>query len=205
MALNDITRVLIRTALFSQLGLIVRHYRHSAIDGTGTTHQAIADALQFSLSATLLPLLTSQASFLGVTAQKIEPLPASIPFASSSPPLPGTGGPNTLPGQVSAIITLRSNNAGRRNRGRSYVPFPSEERNTDGKPTATYVADLTQLGTALIMARVIGPTLANETLTPIIYRRNFTPRTIDIQSFVARPVWATQRRRGDYGQANIVI
>jgi hypothetical protein len=115
----------------------------------------------------------------------------------------GTAAGNPIPNQVSGIITKTTAFAGRANRGRTYVPFPAASFNLapNDTPTAAYVALLDALGIVLFapMALTLGADTVN--VTPVLFHRR-TGFNTPITNFRSRQLWATQRRRGNYGTAN---
>jgi len=118
--------------------------------------------------------------------------------------LEGTFGGGPLPGQVSGLITKKSADGSKKGRGRSYIPFPSEDANgPDGNPTADYllvlIAFATQTMTTLNATGVAGLMTAD----PVIANRPIPGLVKAITSTIPRPRWATQRRRGDYGKPNV--
>jgi hypothetical protein len=115
----------------------------------------------------------------------------------------GDNAGDALPRQTSGIISLVTALGGRKNRGRVYVPFPSETDNAiAGHPTAGYVTALGDLA-AILTGPYIGVGAGGNTndLQPVILHRvdgSVTP----ITGHFERSFWATQRRRGDFGRPN---
>lgn len=200
---NDVLRVILASWFDGQYGLNIRYYAVTAIGGDGLTEFALANALKTEFGPLYQPMLTDNALFLGVSVRNLTRTPAAAAVTSSGGSLTGTSGEEALPTQVSGIITLRSALAGRANRGRLYIPFPSEDDNDAEtvRPTAAYIANATALANALALdfQPIIGAD--SVTMVPIIKPGGPTDR-VPIISAIAREAWATQRRRGDYGARN---
>lgn len=163
--------------------------------------------LAFFLSQTLAPkykpLMSNLATYYGVRVQKINPIPAGAAVLSVEGQGAGTGVGSPLPAQVSGMISLYSALAGRRNRGRCYVPFPTETANDElqTRPDATYQAALVVLADAFSTNLLVTDGVNNAVLEPGIWSRAsriFNP----IVDYNARARWATQRSRGNYGRPN---
>jgi len=164
------------------------------------------------------PLMSSQANYRGVTAQCVryngvdhEWQYQNDPHGSAIHLTPGADdASDLLPRQVAGLVVKRTGFVGKRNRGRLYIPFPSEDMNENvtGVPTDQYVTDLT--GLAINLMPPGGGGLGNTGDTPlwVWVPVLFSPSTIDaslqppIMDTFGRKAWATQRRRGSFGKAN---
>jgi len=203
MAVGDVFEVRLITQSGNQVGINVRHYRSSAITGSGVTLTDIAFNLASVFGPLYAPLMSNAAEFRGVGVRRRIPAPVSAEVFSTLPAVQGTRAGDQLPKQTSGVITLRTALAGRQNRGRLYVPFPAESSNgVGGTPEATYVADLITLADSLDDPRIPGFAPNTETLLPVIaHRPSYTH--VDIALAVPRGIWGTQRRRGSFGAANV--
>jgi hypothetical protein len=114
----------------------------------------------------------------------------------------GIAGASIAPTQVSGLITRRVLSSVKRRTGRVYIPFPSTADISSGEvPASTYTAALVNLQQILmpLNAPYITPD-GNE----------WWPASRSSKDGVFRPLidcrmhhlWATQRRRGDYGTPN---
>lgn len=199
---GDIYEVKHYCVLGAQAGIMVSHWLVSAVAGTGATDQTIADGFSNSFATQIRALLASAATYVGATAQKIRPLPIAV-FAQSTQGA-GVGAllGDAMPGQVSGLFTLRTALAGRANRGRKYVPFPSEQVNdTNGTPTVAYLSSLTALRTLFTAGATAGSGGNTVNMDPVIYHRTAGTTTLITGGF-NRTKWATQRRRGSLAAAD---
>jgi len=186
-----------------QVGLMVHFYRVAGISGTGTDLGTLAALIDTNLGPPILALLTTGSTYRGVRATVIDPLPPSAAAISTDGSGPGLVAGDTLPTQVSGIITLVTNLGGRAYRGRKYMPFPGEADNDPGAvPSAAYQAALTALAPKFT-ATLTSAGANNVTLLPILWHRKTRTYT-DLQGAVAKPLWATQRRRGMFGRKNVL-
>lgn len=203
MAVGDIYEVKLFTQQGPQMGLMVFHYRVSAISAPEATVDQIAAAMEGSFASLVKAVMTAQADFRGASARKVRPLPIGVEFLTGNFPGPGTIGGDPLPPQVSGIITLRSALAGRANRGRKYVPFPAEASNDTGfAPTAAYLTVMTNLANEFDDMQNVPNGAGSSDLTPVIFHR-LLGTTTDVTFALVRNAWATQRRRGAYGRPNV--
>jgi hypothetical protein len=142
-----------------------------------------------------------------VTFQNLTP-PMTVAFrqtAASS----GTAIGNLTPRQVSCLIGTQTAIAGRANRGRVYIPFPSDTFvSAAGELTGAGFAILVNIASALgpAVTLTFGGATTNMALTvrhpDVAVPVPHTPSTTDVVSMVPAALLATQRRRGDYGRSN---
>lgn len=210
LALNEIVQFTSVSHFGDQAGLFTWHYRVSAQVGDITDQQYLdAWMALWPYQSALKSTFSDEATYDGTLAQIIWPIRFT---AVSNTVGAGVGSEvnSGLPRQVSGIITKRSNFADRSGRGRVYIPFPSSTYlspsgdNTD-IPTAAYIPFLEDIGEAISTEQPVTIGGSSVTLTPIIYHRMDPSLSKDITSFLVRRRWATQRRRGDYGQPNLPI
>lgn len=142
--------------------------------------------------------------FLGAKASMVNVVPKPL----SGIALDGTAGAavsTVISTQTSGICTLKTALAGRKYRGRFYMPFPvADNVDTDGSPNAGYVADLDTLAGDIVTDITITPAGGSSEISPVIWHKatsTFTPVT----GHTARKEWATQRRRGQFGRPNSKI
>jgi hypothetical protein len=148
-----------------------------------------------------------------VHAMKWRPEPPSVGAVSSASGRMGLVVGASLPLQVSGLISLKTDLATRRGRGRIYVPFPSASQSgTAGGASQAYVDNLVILKEMMIGDRGMIGGGADITWRPVIFgrRRDATidqpalPEIfVEVKSGTALGKWATQRRRGAYGRANV--
>jgi hypothetical protein len=204
LAVGDVLEAAIVCSQGNQLGIMVRHYRVGAIFGTSATDQDFASDLATRVSPEVRALLSSSASFLGVRVTKLFPLPRSLSVTSSNGAGLGLVTGEPLPKQVAGVITLRTNFAGRGFRGRAYVPFAGEDSNgPTSQPVPAYIANLALLAIELLASVGTGIGANTATLDPVLWKRK-TASTVPLTSSRSNTRWGTQRRRGDYGQPNVI-
>lgn len=217
MAVGDLYQARIWSFLGDQAAVCVRHYRISAQVGT-TVNWGIflANVLDTTIVAAYKALLSSAATYRGVDAQRVWPFPPLVSESFVGSAGLGSVAGDALPTQVSGLIKFTTALAGRKYRGRLYMPFPGEiDSDVNGKPITTYVTRLSTLGGALLGN--LSLTFAGDTATavPIIPGKTLVPGSspkkfilngtyTDITGRLSRLAWATQRKRGGFGQKNVV-
>lgn len=205
MALGDIYEQKLYCRLGDQLAINVRHWYVSVAAGTAPTQAEWMTSMdnlnQGSLYRAFLPL---DASYRGYTLQQIFPGPFTLPSISLNQQGVGSINAQVLPRQTAGLGSLSTSFAGRAFRGRVYFAFPTELHNTQaGEPDTAYQA----LAGALL-ATWHGSITAQgggaggiSTLTSGVFHRASNSIT-RIEGVIVRPMWATQRRRGSFGQPN---
>jgi len=199
---NDLVTVRAYCYADEQVSVNVRHFIVSSIAGDGASDYDAAVALSLACAAPYKAVLAEGANYYGVSVQIKRGVDTFAQQWDADNAGAGTVTGDTMPRQASGIITLTTALIGRANRGRIYVPFPSEEDNhAEGYPIQDYVDRLLDIAEVLAEQQVIGSAGNTATLDPVILHRVAQTTTV-IDSYVAKGKWATQRRRGSYGRAN---
>lgn len=96
-------------------------------------------------------LITSTTTVDGVTVYSYTTASGKAEFvAESALSLTGVNGAQTMPDQVALCVSLETGHAGRRNRGRIYLPVNAPGTLTSGQLTAAQCADQAEWVAALI-------------------------------------------------------
>lgn len=168
----------------------------------GTVLDTDAAAAYNTLLAPLYKaVLSEEAEYYGVSLGRVLPAPKTVPAKNISARGVGDVAGDMLPGQVSGIISFATAFAGRKFRGRVFIPFPSETDNAAHIPVAGYGTRLQALATAMLAPLTVTAGASSATFTPFLFHRNDGSST-KITTMLAKRLWATQRRRGDFGQRN---
>jgi len=202
---GDIIRVRVGSYTSSQAAINTYHLIDAFHVGDVTDVEAasfLANAIDTALAPLLKPMFSAQATYQGVSVQPVnrDPIPTAVIDVDNAGV--GTAAGELLPGQSSGILTLQTDLGGPRYRGRLYVPWPTEGLNGEGIPTAGYVTLLDALGAYLSANVVLTGVAGSITLTPCIYHRD-TGLITPLAGTRSNQKWATQKRRGSYGQRNI--
>lgn len=201
--LTDVVALKIYCRAAEQIGINVLHYECVGRNGTGSTTDQMAIVAESAFASLYKDALCVEAEFRGVGCQLIKPFGPWLEEFSNVFPGDGLAVGDLLPRQVAGIITKRTNAAGRANRGRIYVPFPSEESSdANGVPQAGYVTTIQIIGNQYATNLVVGSLGNDVTMQPTIFHR-VSGAVSRVIACTARPRWATQRRRGSYGQSNL--
>lgn len=194
-AVNDVYKIRFGFSCFRTTAYVVRHWIVTAVAGAGRTDAQIATAVDALGEPNFKNFLSVNARYEGTGVQKIFPLPATDEVVEAASAGIGSVAGDALPPQVAAVISLRSGLAGRRRRGRSYIPFGSEnESTTEGFIGPTGLAALVGISDFLIdtIAITVGPD--GVTLAPIVWSRSLLTSTL-ITNYRIRGSFGTQRRR----------
>lgn len=199
---NDIVEVTHYCTEGDQAGLNVLHYKCTATVGGPFTEQDVVAAFKTNVSAKYIGLINNQAKFNGTTLRKwLSPNWGAYYYSGVL--LTGTAGVDALPRQSAGIVSWRTPNAGRRGRGRTYIPFPAEADNdTDAIPSTGYITNVVALANRLINTGAMVITGANvATFALLVYSRDLGVFE-QVDHYVTPRKWATQRRRGSFGRPN---
>lgn len=199
-AVGDLLEVKFFCYTTDQIGVNVRHYLVSAITGDGGLSDAIV-----SWDSVMAPLykamLSATARYRGMSIQRILPVPSAT-VTSVANDGAGLSGGNVLPHQTSGFISLGTPFSGRKEHARMYIPFPSQGVNdADGTPLALYVTGMEAIGDQILDDGPYVNGLNGVTVIPVVFSR----ATGEIRQLTRRSCpkkWATQRRRGEFGQLN---
>jgi hypothetical protein len=204
MQVNDIVQVQIVTSTTTQLGLNTVHYLVTAVGGAGVDTTDVATFMDGIFAGPVKNLLSEEARYEGILATKIWPQPRSVRGKSTAGAGIGATVGDGLPWQVSGVITIATLLGGRKYRGRMFVPFASESDNDNNiRPVAGYVARLNALAALLVVTQNIVVGANSNTLVPVLYHRG-DHSTTPIETATGRDLWGTQRRRGGFGQQNVL-
>jgi hypothetical protein len=212
LANGDILETRLITFANNQLGESIIHFR--CVDPVGgVTDQGIATLLDSLVGPGIGALMTTIAQYRGMIVQKIYPLPRLAFVFGNAGAGPGSAGTTPLPAQCTYLAKFLTAKAGQPYRGRVYLPFPDEANQNDltVTPNDAAVAQATAVISAWAFNGLYSPTSGGSvTLQPVIWHRKagthypiVANTSDDITSFAVEQVWATQRRRGDLGKANV--
>lgn len=208
MAVNDIWRTRAYTFQNNQLGVNVYYHRVSAVGGSPMS-DVMFEALSGSIAAAYKAIIANTASYDGLGSSRIFPTSSMEEISISGNGVGTAGAPG--PGQVSGIITRRTNNPGVGGRGRVYIPFPSiADMDVDGIPVVGYVTKLDAIAATMLAPGPLTITVVGDSviLRHVLVKYSAPPPPItfvsaaDLTGFVSRRKWASQHRRGDYGALN---
>jgi hypothetical protein len=191
------------TRLQSQNGINVLHYRVSALIGPAISDQAIVSVLDGAAAPLYQAWLPATARYSGLRLQIIAPLPVQAAVIATADAGAGSVASDALPAQTALVVTKRTVLAGRRNRGRAYLPFwPESMNDANGQPTAAAIGLATDWATFFLnpINVAVGPSTV--TLTPVLFRK-LTLTTVDLFSAQVRVQWGTQRRRSQINKGDI--
>lgn len=179
------------------------YWQVSLVGGSPATYDDAASQLDLFYAPLYKAVLANTAYYNGTVVQRVWPLPVLVRSIDDGHGGFGTAGANACPKQSAPIISYYTAFAGPGGRGRTYLPFPSTtDITTLGEMTAGYKTNATVIAASRSAVFALSDAGRTAELTPGLWRRTgnvFT--TIDL-AFIRSKV-ATQKRRGDYGRANL--
>jgi len=203
--LNEIWLARVVCQDVGQISINMLHYEIAGTTGTGATDQECATTLDNTAAPIYKAVISGldSARYYGVDFRRQRPAPPFVPAVSKANTGSGTVNSETMAKQVCGIITKRTGFAGRKYRGRMYIPFPTETANTnDGTATTAYQTLLDAIGLNLLTPIIVTGGAGTTTLFPCLLHPD---GSIDrITAWLSRATWGTQKRRGDYGRTNVL-
>jgi hypothetical protein len=191
--------------LNQQIGLNRYLFYVDANAGIGGTDAQLALALDTVLAPLYKVCLANVASYYGVKVHRYLLPPVNRPVISTAFTGVGTGGANMLPSAMCGLLKLTSTQNGRKGQGRTYIPFISDSYATDaGEPTGAFPAFVTAIGTALLGLPAVGAGGNLSTVQLCLPNQKFNTATGLVIHATGEPKFATQHRRGDFGQLNAI-
>lgn len=202
MDIGDIVQARFYCSKGDQASVTVRHWLTATKIGSGGTLQDLADKLSTAMAPLFKALINSGATYVGCDTQILFPT-LGVPAQSVIGAGVGLTAGDPLPAQTAGLISFRTSLGGRKNRGRCYVPFPTEvDNDASGDPNAAYLVELFNLGAGLVASyNPAGGAGNTNRMDACIYHKS-THTTTAITSYLRRDRWATQRRRGGFGRPN---
>lgn len=196
LVVDDVVRTSVYCSFGGQVGVNVRHWRVLSKVDNGITDLRFAQQLDDTTHQIYKNMLPTAAKYEGVTAQVIQPV-IRPPVLTNLNQGAGLIAGDALPPQTSGLLSLTTDFAGRRFRGRMYVPFPGEASSgADGKPINAYLIRLISLGQLFTQVLTFSGE-GNDAVTARVVMRGIGPNfyAVPVTAFKARIAWATQRRR----------
>jgi len=164
---NDVIRMEIWCRCRGQYSLNVRNYKFTSSDASSLPLSHILNEANNNFAVVYPSNMATDAFYYGCRASRIHP---NVGPSHDSPFLEQGIRPTfTSPQHLAAVIHCNVGLVGRRNRGRTYVPFiPMDRLQSDGTLTAAYLVTLDGLAQKVIMgfSWSSGPTSAH-TLTGV--------------------------------------
>lgn len=149
LAEGDIIKTIVYCQLQGQVSQNSFYHRVGPTLAAQYTDQQFASVFFALIQASYLAAININATLRGLTCQVIAPTLFDAVIHSN--PQAGTGAGDAMPPGTALSVERRTGVGGRKNRGRFYIPFPSELHNdANGHPTAAYLTLAATLATATI-------------------------------------------------------
>jgi hypothetical protein len=210
---NDVLEVTVAMLLGAQLGLNKTTWQVTGTTTGGATQQEISAVLDGNWAAAYKALVANGVAYRGTSVQKIWPLPRVVREFNVTNAGAGTAGAAACPTQTAGLISFQTANSGRSYRGRIYIPFPAiVDVQNSGAPVVGYGTRTATLATWYVNPITIVGVGGSTTIQQVIFHRKPTKSggpppahsSDNVVSSSTRVLFATQRRRGEYGRQNIL-
>jgi len=192
MAQSDVNKVIIEGTLHGQLVQTVLHYvtLNGAL-GPVEEVERLAEQVVAVVVPQLKAIQSAEYTHTRVLAQKIFPLPPRVPVINVTAAGAGGVAGQSLPTEVTAVITKKTPFAGRKYRGRIFVPGVPVTSELDSQLSAAAMTAWTAAADAMNV--VLTHDLANN-WTMVVWH-NATKTYDTVQLLVPRPILRSQRNR----------
>lgn len=205
---GDVVTFRVWSVVAEQAAVNTFHYLIGAITGVGADLGDAASAFDSLIATDFKMLLQNNAQYRGVQAY-VNHLPLPLAQVSTAGAGAGTGGTVGQARQTCGISKWLTDFAGPAYRGRTYWPFPPTADDSGiGVPSAPYIVDLQTITVLMftffsIPGTVSGAAACRMVLKHGINKSGVIPPPTLITTLSVDPVWATQKRRGSFGRANV--
>lgn len=206
-------RVWTQFAAAKQAAVNSAWYTVASIGDPPATDADFATAMDAAIGPVMKPLLSAVATceYRGV---QVTVNNSDYPYKNITLPVngtaaagAGTGGDIPMPTQTCGLIRFQATRPGPGGRGRWYLPFPPQDSDSGGgSPSNARI--LLQLDLAAVVGVNValseGGRTANlvRVLVHSPYKGSIPGLPSPVQDFISSTLWATQRRRGNYGRTN---
>lgn len=200
---GDVVELEVLSAIPGQVAQNILHFFVQTTTTGGASLQEIANAYDTRIFTDYKAILSSKATYRGVGATNLA-TPRTRQYFSIAHAGLGGGDATLLPTQTRGLLSWYADAAKPRNRGRTYIPFPSANfADANGLPTAFYLALLNSVRNAMAPNLTVAGAGGSATLQMCITHRPPVAIGPSIVVFAfTRTLFATQRRSGSYGRSN---
>lgn len=204
-------RIWTRVLPENQAAVNTIYYIVAAVGSPAASDLDVATQIDATIAPHYKALLSGVAEYRGVQAQILNTLYPYKAFYSAAGVNTnagaGTGAATLLPSQTCGLISFQTARAGRAFRGRFYAAFPSQGMDSGGgSPTAGYITNLTTLTGDVDTGLSIVQGGRTATLVRVILHKKdksgVVPDPSPVIAASVSELWATQRRRGNFGRHN---
>jgi len=202
---NDILELRIYSMARSQLAVNITHFKIGAVTGGSATDAEWLAEYRADIANAWKGIMNVNAELLGYAVQILGGSQSKRPsiWDKTGAGVGDISG-DMLPLQTCGLITKLTNFVGRSNRGRMYIPFPSESHSTaTGGVAGAYQTLMVACSNAAIFGGTLTGAGGTAAFKPIVLNQGFLSGP-DITALRWNLKWATQRRRSDYGRPNQV-
>lgn len=212
LVIGDLVRIRFWCVATDQAAVNTIYFTVVAATGTPVTDLDAAINMDEIMGPFYVALMPSSVSYQGCEAQIVKK-PALTAQIARGQQGAGTNGTIALPRQVTSLVHFLTANAGRRYRGRVYLPFPPvDAAELDGTMTAAYAILVAQWSAQLAstnqwqtpFATPTGFVTVAQCIPHFLKKGEVGPEIPPTFTVALNPDdrFATQRRRGSFGRQN---
>lgn len=206
---NDLLLFRVYCTLHAQTSITAFDYKVLSVVGE-PLDQLVLDTFNTRVATLFKAFLSQEASYYGASLSTVRDTKRLIQVTTRALTGLGTGPPKALPKQTCGLIKVFTALAGRHYRGRRYLPFPGYEAPATAEfPDGTQVGVIRSISDATMYQFTAVAADASAVLQPMLLHKATrpplapAPDPTPITGGKEVAYWATQRRRGDYGEPNL--
>lgn len=205
--LGDImlSQVICYNPIEQQVAVLNRYWSAQVPTGVGNvTFQDLATFLDGAWANAYINIMGNDANYQGTRVRRVWPPNTDAWRDETSNAGAGTAGTTMLPTQTCGLARLFSDTLGKHGEGRQYIPFPAAANNDPhGVPNAGYKTLVTNIIAVLAQIQTVSGSGSKQfQFWPSLYNHVSNVPTL-ITAGLPAVSWATQKRRGAYGRANL--
>lgn len=170
----------------------------AAVDSRG----ALGNAVRTIFLSVWLPHVSNQVNLYGYKVSALNKMPSPAPVTGVIVTM-GVGTSGIMPTQARPLLKLRTALAGRKYRGRLFLPTPIlDDITASGYPTAGLNTDTGLIGTGIINPISVSGSTWTAVIAHLVKGNPLATTTTDITSAIPAGLFGTMRKSGNTGRIN---
>ena len=199
---NQILRSRAYATQGNQTAINIRYWQVLSVTTGGALLSELCAAMEAQLAPHYQNMMVASAAWHGLDLATYTPAPPGIAQISNLAAGPGKIAGSAAPLQVCGVVSLRTAQIGRANRGRLYAPFlGAASIDVSGQANPAYLGYLNALGDNYAGSIVVVGVNGTTNLSPVLWHKK-TATWTQLTHYISRSQLGTQRRRGAFGRPN---
>jgi hypothetical protein len=203
LAPNDVIQARCFCVFGDQASVNTFYYIVGSVGPSPATDADAATQVDATFAPVIKVYMPNTAGYNETVCRVISNSPPTSPQFSNLNAGVGTGGGTGLSKQTAGIISWQTAFAGKKWRGRTYLPFPSTDEITNsGAPNALHTFRANAIAAAMKNLILISQAGRTANIAMVLFHRGPPPTTTVMNGWYIPVKFATMKKRGNYGRAN---